>query len=241
MARAERLVELAELLRRHDSATIDTLSRRLGVSGRTVFRDLASLRSRGMPISGDAGPGGGIRLDPSYRSALHLSVVEIVGLWLSARLARETSDLPWSGAATNSLSKLLASLPVGKADDLRRLCRRVIVGPPASATIRAGAGAAPAELLRIFEDAFSSGHTIKFSYTSKTGLDSRRIVQPHGLLVQPPIWYILGWDVAKREPRTFRMDRISRPRIWHTTPFRPDIEIVRVQVPQTSEWKPLLA
>ena len=57
MARAERLLEVAELLRRHDSVTIETLAARLGVSGRTVFRDLASLRSRGLPISGDSGPG----------------------------------------------------------------------------------------------------------------------------------------------------------------------------------------
>lgn len=240
MARAERLLELAELLRRHDSVTIETLAERLGVSGRTVFRDLASLRSRGLPISGDSGPGGGIRLDPAHRSAVQLSVTEIAGLWLAARLAREASALPWSDAATTSLSKLLASLPIGKADDLRRLCRRVIVGPPASVAIRAGAGAAPPELLRMFEDAFSSGQTLRFSYINKSGEESRRTVEPHGLLVQPPIWYILAWDVGKKQPRTFRMDRILRPRIWQTTKFRPDINIVRVQVPHTGEWKPLL-
>jgi predicted DNA-binding transcriptional regulator YafY len=240
MARAERLLELAELLRRHDSVTIATLAERLGVSGRTVFRDLASLRARGLPISGDSGPGGGIRLDPAHRSAVQLSVTEIAGLWLAARLAREASALPWSDAATTSLSKLLASLPIGKADDLRRLCRRVIVGPPASVAIRAGAGAAPPELLRMFEDAFSSGQTLRFSYINKSGEESRRTVEPHGLLVQPPIWYILAWDVGKKQPRTFRMDRILRPRIWQTTKFRPDINIVRVQVPHTGEWKPLL-
>jgi len=171
---------------------------------------------------------------------VQLSVTEIAGLWLAARLAREASALPWSDAATTSLSKLLASLPIGKADDLRRLCRRVIVGPPASLAIRAGAGAAPPELLRMFEDAFSSGQTLRFSYINKSGEESRRTVEPHGLLVQPPIWYILAWDVGKKQPRTFRMDRILRPRIWQTTKFRPDINIVRVQVPHTGEWKPLL-
>ena len=240
MARAERLAELDGFLRRHESATIAEIAREFRVSGRTIFRDLASLRARGLPILGDAGPGGGVRLDPAHRSTIHLSIAEIAGLWLSARLARETSDLPWSGAATASLAKLLASLPAGKADDLRRLCRRVIIGPPASVAIRSGASGAPAELLRIFEDAFSNGQTLRFSYINKSGQESRRTIQPHGLLVQPPIWYVLGWDVGKRAPRTFRMDRILRPRIWQTAPFRPDLEIVRVQVPHTSEWKPLL-
>ena len=240
MARAERLLELTDLLRRGGATTIEDIARQLGVSGRTVFRDIASLRTRGLPILGDAGPGGGVRLDPAHRAPVHFTITEIVGIWLTARLARETSDLPWSHAATNALSKLLTSLPAARAEDLRRLCRRVIVGPPASDKTRGGAKNPPSELLRIFEDAFSNGQTIKFDYVDKNGGISRRTAQPHGLLVQPPVWYILSWDVNRREPRTFRMDRISRPRIWPTTTFRPDLEIVRVQVPKTNRWRPLM-
>ena len=240
MPRAERLIELADFLRRRDAVTIDDIARELGVSARTVFRDVASLRSRGLPILGDSGPGGGVRLDPAHRAPVHFTISEIVGIWLTARLARETSDLPWSNAATNALSKLLTSLPAGKAENLRRLCRRVIVGPPASEKTRGGAGGAPPELLQIFEEAFSNGHAIKFDYVNKNGGSSRRTVEPHGLLVQPPVWYILSRDIEQREPRTFRMDRIARPRIWRATTFRPDLEILRVQIPKTNQWRPLL-
>ena len=138
------------------------------------------------------------------------------------------------------LAKLLASLPLAKARDLRTLSRRVIVGPDASFTIRGGAGAPPPELLRIFEDAFSRGHGLAFQYVDRSGAETRRTIEPHGLLVQPPVWYILSRDVEKGEPRTFRMDRISHPRIVPTIVFQPDVDVLRAQVPQGREWRPLV-
>jgi predicted DNA-binding transcriptional regulator YafY len=241
MVRAERLMELADLLRGRDATTVNELARELAVSARTVLRDLATLRDRGMPIAGEAGPGGGVRLQRDRGSAaVHFSISEIMGIWLAARLSREGSHLPWGEAATSALAKLLGSLPLAKARDLRTLCRRVIVGPDASATIRGGAGAPPPELLRIFEDAFSRGHGLTFQYMDRAGAETRRTIEPHGLLVQPPVWYILSRDVKNGEPRTFRMDRISHPRLVQTIAFRPDAEVVRAQVPQGGEWRPLV-
>jgi predicted DNA-binding transcriptional regulator YafY len=240
MVRAERLMDLADLLRGREATTIAELARELGVSPRTILRDLATLRSRGMPIAGDAGPGGGIRLERDRGSAaVHFSIAEVVSIWLTARLSREASNLPWGEAATSALAKLLASLPAKKAASLRTLCRRVIVGPPASATIRGGAAAPPPELLSVFEDAFSAGHGLAFQYVDRTGAETRRTVEPHGLLVQPPIWYVLSRDVDSGALRTFRMDRISRPRILRGMTFQPDLDIVRAQVPQRKEWRPL--
>jgi predicted DNA-binding transcriptional regulator YafY len=217
------------------------LARELNISSRTVLRDLATLRDRGTPIASQAGPGGGVRLERVRGvTDVQFSVTEIVGIWLAARLSREASDLPWGEAASGALGKLLASLPPAKARDLRTLCRRVIIGPPASARIRTGAGGPPPELLRIFEEAFSHGRGLTFQYLDRDGAESRRTIEPHGLLVQTPVWYILSRDVEKAEPRTFRMDRISKPRIVPTLAFQPDVDVIRVQVPQRSDWRPLV-
>lgn len=240
MSRAERLMELADLLRGHDRTTVSALAGALGVSPRTVLRDLGTLRARGMPITGETGPGGGLRLEGDRGvTAVHMSVPEVAALWLAARLSREASDLPWGGAAVSALAKLLGSLPAGRARELKALARRVFVGPPASADIRAGAGAPPAELLRLLEKAFSVGIGLGFSYSDRAGRTSMRRIEPHGLLVETPVWYLLSRDVDKGEPRTFRMDRVSRPRLIADLHFRPDLALIRAQLPDTARWRSL--
>src|ERR1051325_3219472 len=97
MSRAARLMMLADLLRGRDVTTIDTLADELRVSRRTVLRDLASLRARGLPITGEPGHGGGLRLEQGRGvAAVHMSIPEVAALWLAARLSREASDLPWA-------------------------------------------------------------------------------------------------------------------------------------------------
>lgn len=240
MPRAERLMELADLLRGREATTVTDLARELGVSRRTLLRDLAALRERGMPISGESGPGGGIRLEGGRGlAAVHLSLSEIVTLWLGARLSQAASDLPWGEAATSAMAKLLGSLPAPKARALRALCRRVIVGTPASAAVRAGAGTTPRELLGVFEEAFSRGIGLGFHYCDREGRRTSRRVEPHGLLVETPVWYILARDVEKQAPRTFRMDRIARPRLLPEIVFRPDLQVIRDQLPDVDCWRPL--
>ena len=240
MPRAERLLELSNLLRGREVTTLGNLARELGVSRRTLLRDLATLRDRGLPITGEAGPGGGIRLETDRGlAAVHLSLREIVALWLAARLSRGASDLPWGEGANTAMAKLLGSLPSAKAKVLRALCRRVVVGGPASVAVRAAAGVAPPELLRLFEQAFSTGVGLGFHYTDREGRKSHRRIEPHGLLVEPPVWYILARDIDKGEARMFRMDRMARPRLLPDAVFRPDILLIQAQLPDLEQWRPL--
>lgn len=241
MPRGERLMDLTDLLRSREATTVPLLARALGVSARTVMRDLATLRERGMPITGEAGPGGGIRLEGERGvTAVHLSLSEVVAMWLAARLSREASQLPWGDAARSGLAKLMSSMPRVRARELRQLCRRVVIGPPASASVRRGAGAPPDELLGLFEKAFSRGRGLGFHYTDREGKTSNRRVEPHGLLVQTPVWYVLARDVDKAEPRMFRMDRVSRPRLLDDVVFRPDVELVLGQLPDQVRFRPLV-
>jgi len=115
----------------------------------------------------------------------------------------------------------------------------VSIGQPASAQIRAGAGVAPPELLRLFEEAFSTGLGLGFHYTDREGRDSNRRIEPHGLLVQTPVWYVLARDLDKQEPRMFRMDRIARPRILKDVAFQPDMRVIQAQLPDLQMWQPL--
>ena len=231
---------LADLLRAEDATTIGALAEDLAVTRRTVLRDLATLRARGLPISGEPGRGGGVRLERDRgAAAVHLSITEIAALWLAARLSREASDLPWAEPARSALAKLLGCLPPNRARELRDLCRRVIVGPPASNYIRGTAGAPPRELLRVFDDAFAGRCGLAFGYTDRDRRRSRRRIEPHGLLLEPPVWYVLARDLAIGQPRMFRMDRISRPRLLRDHVFREDLAVIRAQVPAQRRWRTL--
>ncbi|MFO0551886.1 MAG: WYL domain-containing protein [Polyangiaceae bacterium] len=233
-------MELTELLRGRDATTVAALAAELGVNRRTLLRYLATLRERGLPITGEAGPGGGVRLESNRGlAAVHLSESEVVALWLGARLSRAASALPWGNAADSAMAKLLRELPPDKARSLRALCRRVIVGQPASPTVRASAGLPPRELLGLFEQAFSTKVGLGFDYTDRDGKRTSRRVEPHGLLAEPPVWYVLARDVDKHEPRMFRMDRIASPRLLRDIAFRPDMAVIQAQLPDLERWRPL--
>ncbi|MFT3840540.1 MAG: WYL domain-containing protein [Myxococcaceae bacterium] len=238
--RVARVMELSELLREADTSTVAALAKRLKVSRRTVLRDLATLRESGLTITGEAGPGGGVRLERDRGLlSVHLSLAEAVGLWLGATLGQQGTQLPWGNAATRALSKVIAALPPERAKALKELCRRVIVGPTANANMRAEAGKAPDELLHVFEESFSGGKGLGFAYRDGEGRLTQRKVEPHGLLVVAPVWYLIALDLEKNESRMFRMDRISRPRLLPGVDFRPDFAFVRARFSDLSRWRPL--
>lgn len=242
MKRADRILDLQEQLRGKDTTSVKELAHELGVSTRTVRRDLALLRERGVPISTQAGPGGGVRLDRSRGvTAVHLAITEVAALWLGATLAAGASHLPWSGDANAGLRKLLASLPSDRAKELRSLARRVLVGPPASPAVRASAGTPPPELLGIVERAFTQHRAMRFAYVDRAGVESTRDAEPHGLLFQPPVWYLLARDLGRAAPRMFRADRMSRPRVLESMVFTPDPSVLDAlaQPELAGCWTPL--
>lgn len=240
MTRADRLSLLADELRARDTTTVDALADAVGVSRRTLLRDLSTLRDRGMAIAGEPGRGGGVRLEASRGVAtVELALTEVVGLWLAARLSREASALPWSDGARAGMKKLFGTLPRERARALRALARRVMVGPPASERVRRGASAPPSALLQLFEQAFTERMGLGFHYVDREGRASVRRIEPHGLLVETPVWYLLARDVDKGASRTFRMDRVSRPRLLRDVRFLPDEQVIRDNMPDCVVWEPL--
>lgn len=230
MTRVDRVLDLLDYLRGHQATTVGEIARALGVSGRTVLRDLATLRDRGWPIRGEAGPGGGVMLDRDRGiAAVHLSFDETAALWLAAQLSASLTSLPWSARARSALDKAFASLPPERARRLRRLVRRVVIGRPATARVREELGPPPPELLAAFEAAFSQDACLEFDYVDRRDSRTRRIVEPHGLLLEAPAWYLLTRDTASGEARMFRMDRVRRPRVLPERRFVPDFEGLRRQ------------
>ena len=222
MRSAQRHDEILRRLRSGEPTTVGQLADQLQVSQRTVFRDLEALRSRGIPLHASVGRGGGVRLGDDARWVpVQFRVDEIVALTLSVAMLRSAPWIPFAAGAESALRRARAGLPPDRARALRRLMRRIYVGGPATERVHSGMGTTDSRLLTTFERAFSDGLGLGFTYTDAKGRTDCRRIEPHGLLVRAPLWYILAWDVHRDAARTFRMDRIQRPAVQTRMRFAP--------------------
>lgn len=213
MTLIERLDELVRLLRGRADWRTQDLAEALAVSNRTVLRDLDRLRDRGFEISAMSGPGGGVHLEPtSVIVTSQLAGEDVVALILAVAIAQAMPWIPFASGAQAALTKIQASLPYERASQLQTLMMRIMIGNPSPASSRLAGKVSPL-LARLFETAFSEHRLLGFAYRDSQGNETHRRVEPHGLLVRAPTWYIVAWDTEIDKARLFRADRIRSPHV----------------------------
>ncbi|MCG5053043.1 MAG: WYL domain-containing protein [Myxococcales bacterium] len=208
---------LAGWLRGQGFTTVGAAARRFEVSARTIHRDLARLRAHGVAVVTEPGRGGGLHLDPELSlPPVRLDLTEVMALVVAVSLAQQDTLLPLGKPARAALAKLVATLPKARSRELSRLLSRVVVGQGASPRVVATLTPVDARTLDAFEQAFFGNHRLRFRYCDQAGKTSTRRVEPHGLLLQTPAWYLLAFDIDKGAARTFRMDRITQAQVEST-------------------------
>jgi len=208
-------------LRRSGSATVQDLAQATGASRRTTLRDIGSLREQGFLIHGDAGRGGGLRLDPtSMQSTARLAVTEVFALLIAVASLRAAGTLPFGSLADTGLAKIERGLTAEQVRDFRSLLDCLHVGQVSPLQDLGGVGRNDPELLPSFEQAFLSRSRMRFTYTDRHGDQTEREVEPQALLVLPPLWYLVAWDPSRGGFRHFRMDRIAAPQVVEGSSFR---------------------
>jgi predicted DNA-binding transcriptional regulator YafY len=207
MSRTQRLLDLVQLLRTHRYAvTADTLARDLGVSVRTVYRDILTLQGQGAPIEGEAGLGYVLR--PGFTlPPLMFTVEELEALVLGMAWVARRPDPSLGKAARNLRAKIQAVLPVALARELESTT--LLVGaarnaPPVAAELTA-------ELRRAVRD----GRKMAISYSDKEGQATERTIWPFGLGYFEEVLVVLAWCELRQDLRHFRCDRIVR---WKVLP-----------------------
>lgn len=184
-------------------------ARALGVSERTVHRDIAWLREAGHTVQATPGPGGGVSVAPDSRPrAVHFEVAEIIGLTLSVALLKATPHQPFARSAEAALDRAHRALSLERQRAIRRLQRRILVADEASPAVKATLGEVDEELLLVFEACFTGERVMVFDYVDRHGTATRRRIECVGLASHTPAWYIIAWDLDKAAPRMFRLDRI---------------------------------
>ncbi|PWC32230.1 YafY family protein [Azospirillum sp. TSO35-2] len=207
MSRAERLLDLMQVLRRHRQPVSGrALAAELGVSLRTLYRDIATLQAQGAAIEGEPGVGyllrAGFLLPP-----LMFTEEEIEALVLGSRWVVDRGDSRLGGAARNALAKIAAVLPPDKRDGLDGSALLVGPGEPIGAGDKSVA-AGDAELATI-RAAIRSERKLELSYRDRDGSDSRRTVWPFALGFFDRVRVVVAWCELRQSFRHFRTDRIQ--------------------------------
>ncbi|MBF6467671.1 YafY family transcriptional regulator [Nocardia beijingensis] len=208
-----RLLELLTLLQTRPDWTGPELAARLGVTGRTVRRDVDRLRELGYPVHATQGAAGyrlgaGAALPP-----LLLDDEEAVAVAVGLRCASGGAANGLEEASLRALTKLEQVLPPRLRHRVRTL---------RGATLRVGAPVPqvrPDTLVAIAETC-QRHERLRFDYRAHDGALGLRTVEPHTLVHFSRHWYLVAWDVDRADWRTFRVDRIT-PRIPTGPRFTP--------------------
>lgn len=198
-----RLLRLLSLLQARRDWTGPQLAERLDVTTRTVRNDIERLRSLGYPVDATPGATGGYRLGiGATMPPLLLDDDEAVAVAIGLRSAAAGTVAGIADSSVHALAKLERLLP-------SRLRRRVSTLAAAMVTLPGTGPSVAADTLTTIAAACRDHEQLRFDYRTHTGTDSQRKAEPHRLVNSGRRWYLLAWDVDKRDWRTFRVDRMT--------------------------------
>ncbi len=200
--RADRLLSILLLLQVHRRLTAGELAVRLGVSDRTVYRDMDALSVAGIPVYAERGGNGGWRLTEEYQTKLTgLTQVEIQAAFLM-QPARLLADLGLRQAADGASLKLLAALPSTQRGGATRAQQTILLDITGW---RQAAEAVP--LLPTLHDAIWQGRKLRFTYLRGDGGAVERVADPLGLVAKGRLWYLIA--LVDGDIRTYRVGRLQ--------------------------------
>ena len=212
---SSRTLRLLSLLQNHRYWPGAELAERLGVSPRTLRRDVDRLRELGYPVEAQRGVDGGYQL--AAGAALPPLVVDddeavalAVGLHLAAHGAGGPAEMA-EGALAEASARALAKVTQVMPSRLRRRAEAVtaMTQPARWQPARSAGSAISPDILATIALACRDAERVRFGYTAAGGEQTRRHVEPHRLVALDGRWYLVGYDLDRQDWRSFRLDRIG--------------------------------
>jgi len=197
-----RLFQLLDELRlRRSAVSARILADEMGVSLRTLYRDIADLQALGAPIRGEGGVG--YILEPgSFMPPLRFDDDELSALALGLRLVAARADSEMSEAARRAAAKIASA--VGESARREFLDSSFEAGPSDTANT---------PHLGVLRDAIRRRNILEIEYTSLSGKFSTRLARPLGLTVFDSAWLLTLWCETAQDFRHLRVDRIDCIRV----------------------------
>lgn len=204
-----RTLRLLSLLQTHKYWPGTELADRLGVSARTLRRDVERLRDLGYPVEAQRGVDGGYQLAPGAAlPPLMVDDDEAVALVVGLHVATQSMVADVAESSVRALAKVVQVMPPRlrrRVDALRAMT--VDAGWPGAT----GPALDPAALTTVAV-ACRDGERLTFSYTAADGRESERHVEPHRLVSLARRWYLVAYDLTRQDWRSFRLDRLTGAR-----------------------------
>ncbi len=211
MKRTERLFAIAEYLRgRRTGATAESIAERFGVTIRTAYRDLASLRDADLPLVAERGRGGGYALDKSYSlppvnfNAREAAVLISAGQWLT-----EMRMIPFAATLASAVDKVRAALDRSAQRELQnRMHELAYVGVPARPTRE--------DVRRALEQAWFEHRLLEIRYRGAGEITTTRRIRLERIVMDRSEIRLNAVDLDKNEKRQFALDRVEHAAVIET-------------------------
>jgi predicted DNA-binding transcriptional regulator YafY len=204
---SSRTLRLLSLLQTHRYWPGAELAERLGVSLRTLRRDVDRLRELGYPVEAQRGVDGGYQLAAGAAlPPLAVDEDEAVALAVGLRAAAQGGIAGIEEASIRAFTKVVQVMP-------QRLRRRVdTLRAVTLTTVWGSAPTVDAGVLTTVAQACRDEERMRFSYTTRGGESSARHVEPHRLVSFGRRWYLVAYDLTRHDWRSFRLDRLEDQR-----------------------------
>ncbi|MGN6485799.1 MAG: helix-turn-helix transcriptional regulator [Thermomicrobiales bacterium] len=209
MSRSERLLDLMHLLRLHRAPVSgERLAEDLGVSVRTLYRDIATLQAQGADIVGT--PGRGYLLKPGFLlPPLMFTEEEIEALVLGTRWVAARTDPALSRSGASALARIAAVLPADLREHLEQTGLFVPARRPAGQDAPPAPTRAAAPILPRMREAIRDELKVRIAYRDERGVDSERVIWPIAIAFFEQVQMIVAWCELREDYRNFRLDRIT--------------------------------
>lgn len=211
MSRPDRLFRLLQLMRSLPApVTATRLAEETGVSPRTLYRDIDSLRAAGAGISGEAGYGYTLTEDPALPPMM-FTRLEVEALLLGLATVTEVADPDLHGAARDAVAKVVATLP----EQLQRQAMHSVLK-----AYRYGSPAPIAIDVTALRRACWDETEVRIAYCDAEGRATERQVRPLAIVYLEYRMMLLAWCTLRRDFRKFALDRMQTMEITEVS-FRP--------------------
>ncbi|WP_162606586.1 helix-turn-helix transcriptional regulator [Jiangella asiatica] len=187
--------------------TSSWLAERLGVSARTIKRDVMALQQAGVPIRATSGPQGGYVIDPTGQRPLTLTADEalaaVVGL-------QAVPDQPFASARSSAVAKILRSVAPERRAEVAQLADRVWIRPGEPPAHEDGS------VRQILTDALRDRRVVLIDYEPADSPDTvTEQVEPLGFAHSRGLWFALAWSRDHDAGRWFQLDHIRAAQSTH--------------------------